>query len=191
MLRGGLLAIHPLPNVAGSAADRAAFFLLNGVIGDGPRASPSQLHAGAEPGGGMTVDLYLKKRSAIKKAHLGCVEADFRSFTPFRMWLATPRIDQLLFAQDLNGVVACASISTSRRRRAGRRDGLRLNKKKRLPIKKTHLRCAEADFRSFTSCQMWLAAPRIGQRLFAQDPNGVVGDGACVHFTQSRDDRRF
>ena len=58
MLRGGLLVIHPLPDVAGSAADRATFFSLNGVIGDGPRASPSQLHADAEPGGGMTADLY-------------------------------------------------------------------------------------------------------------------------------------
>ena len=62
MLRGGLLVIHPLPNVAGSAADRATFFLLNGVIGDGLRASPSQLHADAEPGGGMTADLYSKKK---------------------------------------------------------------------------------------------------------------------------------
>ena len=34
MLRGGLLIIHPLPNVAGSAADRSTFFLLNGVVGD-------------------------------------------------------------------------------------------------------------------------------------------------------------
>ena len=61
MLSVRLLVIHPLPNVTGSAADRATFFLLNGVIGDGPRASPSQLHADAEPGGGMTADLYLKK----------------------------------------------------------------------------------------------------------------------------------
>ena len=61
MLRGRLLVIHPLPNVAGSAANRATFFLLNGVIGDGPHASPSQLHADAEPGGGLTADLYFKK----------------------------------------------------------------------------------------------------------------------------------
>ena len=38
VLRGRLLIIHPLPNVAGSAADRSTFFLLNGVVGDGPRA---------------------------------------------------------------------------------------------------------------------------------------------------------
>ena len=38
MLRSGLLIIHLLPNVAGSAADRSTFFLLNGVVGDGPRA---------------------------------------------------------------------------------------------------------------------------------------------------------
>ena len=38
MLRKGLLVIHLLPNVAGSAADRSTFFLLNDVVGDGPRA---------------------------------------------------------------------------------------------------------------------------------------------------------
>ena len=38
MVRGGLPTIHPLPNVAGSAADRSTYFLLIGVVGDGPRA---------------------------------------------------------------------------------------------------------------------------------------------------------
>ena len=38
MLRGGLLIIHPLPDVTGSAADRSTFFVLNGVTGDGLRA---------------------------------------------------------------------------------------------------------------------------------------------------------
>ena len=38
MLRGELPNIHPLPCVAGSAADRSTFFLLNGVVGDEPRA---------------------------------------------------------------------------------------------------------------------------------------------------------
>ena len=37
VLRSGLLIIYLLPNVAGSAADRSTFFLLNGVVGDGPR----------------------------------------------------------------------------------------------------------------------------------------------------------
>ena len=50
MVGDGLPAIHPLPIVAGSAADRSTFFLLNGVVGDGPRASPPQLPAVAEPG---------------------------------------------------------------------------------------------------------------------------------------------
>ena len=49
MLRSGLLTIHPLPNEAGSAADRSTFFLLNGVVRD-LRA----FHA--EPGG-VTADL--------------------------------------------------------------------------------------------------------------------------------------
>ena len=69
MRRGELLVIHFLPDVAGSAADRATFFLLNGAIGDGPRASPSQLHADAEPGGGMTVDFSTtttKKRKSFQ-----------------------------------------------------------------------------------------------------------------------------
>ena len=38
VLRGGLLISHPLPNAAGNAADRSTFFVLNGVVGDGPRA---------------------------------------------------------------------------------------------------------------------------------------------------------
>jgi len=38
VLRGTLLITHPLPSVAGSAADRSTLFLLNGVVGDGPRA---------------------------------------------------------------------------------------------------------------------------------------------------------
>ena len=54
MLRGGFLIIHLLSNVAGSAADRSTLFLLNGIVGDGPRA----LHA--EPGG-MTADFSKQK----------------------------------------------------------------------------------------------------------------------------------
>ena len=38
MLKSRLLIIHLLPIVAGSAADRSTFFLLNGVVRDGPRA---------------------------------------------------------------------------------------------------------------------------------------------------------
>ena len=38
VLRGEIPIVHPLPNVAGSAADRSTSFLLNGVVGDGPRA---------------------------------------------------------------------------------------------------------------------------------------------------------
>ena len=37
----GLPVIHPLPNVVGSAADTSSF-LLNGVVGDGPRAHFTQ-----------------------------------------------------------------------------------------------------------------------------------------------------
>jgi len=75
VIRGGLLIIHPLPNVAGSAADRSTFFLLNGVVGDGPRAhSNSTLRKAGR-------DKYrsFKKKSGlrIKKADLGCLEVGF------------------------------------------------------------------------------------------------------------------
>ena len=61
VVRNGLPAIHRLPNIAGSAADRSTFFLPNGVVvvGDGPRAhSPPPLHA-VQPGG-MTADMSKK-----------------------------------------------------------------------------------------------------------------------------------
>ena len=61
VLRGELLIVHPLPNVAGSAADMATFFLLNGVVGDGPRAHFTQSRAP----GGMTTDL-LRKKANLK-----------------------------------------------------------------------------------------------------------------------------
>ena len=38
MLRAGLRVVQNLSNAAGSAADRSTFCLLNGVVGDGPRA---------------------------------------------------------------------------------------------------------------------------------------------------------
>ena len=63
MLKGRLLAIYPLPNVVGSAANRSTFFLLNGVVvvGDMDRAlTPPPIHA--EQPGRMTADfsLFLK-----------------------------------------------------------------------------------------------------------------------------------
>ena len=61
VLRGELLIVHPLPNFAGSAADIATFFLLNGVVGDGPRAQFTQSRAP----GGMTTDL-LRKKANLK-----------------------------------------------------------------------------------------------------------------------------
>ena len=94
VLRGRLLIIHPLPNVTGSAADRSTFFLLNGVVGDGPRENSTSTYA--EPGG-MTANLLRKNEPQIKTSNLGCLGADFRSFIPCRMWLAAPRMDQLCF----------------------------------------------------------------------------------------------
>ena len=75
MLRGGLLIIHPLPNVAGSAADRSTFLLLNGVVGDGPRAHSNSTSRRA----GRDDHRFSKKKSGlrIKKADLGCLGAGF------------------------------------------------------------------------------------------------------------------
>ena len=56
VLRGGLMIIHPLPNMAGSATERSAFFLLNGVVGDGPRAHSTSTSRRAA--GRMTADFY-------------------------------------------------------------------------------------------------------------------------------------
>ena len=61
VLRGGLLIVHLLSNVAGSAVDIATFFLLNGVVGDGPRAHFTQ----SRGPGGMTADL-LRKKTNLK-----------------------------------------------------------------------------------------------------------------------------
>ena len=75
MLRGGLLIIQPLSNVAGSAVDRLAFFLLNGVVGDGPRthATSTSRRAGRDD-----QRFFLKKSGLrIKKADLGCLGAGF------------------------------------------------------------------------------------------------------------------
>ena len=75
MLRGGLLIMHPLPNVAGSAADRSTLFLLNGVVGDGLRAhSTSTLRRV-----GQDDYFFFKIKSGlrIKKADLGCLGAGF------------------------------------------------------------------------------------------------------------------
>ena len=75
VLRSGLLIIHLLPNVAGSAADRSTFFLLNGVVGDGPRAHSNSTSRRA----GRDDHRFFKKKSGlrIKKADLGCLGAGF------------------------------------------------------------------------------------------------------------------
>ena len=59
-LRSGLMINKPLPNMAGSAAERPYFFLLNGVVGDGPRAHSTctSLRAGRD-------DHQLKKKKAV------------------------------------------------------------------------------------------------------------------------------
>ena len=63
MLKGGLPNIHPLPNVAGSAADRSTFFLLNGVVGDGPRAHSTSTSRRA----GRDDRRFIKKKTDLKK----------------------------------------------------------------------------------------------------------------------------
>ena len=95
VLRGGLPIIYPLSDVAGCAADRSTFFLLNGVVGDGPRAHSISTSRRA----GRDDYRFFKKKSRlrIKKADLGCLGAGFGSFTPFQVWLAAPQIDQVPF----------------------------------------------------------------------------------------------
>ena len=75
VLRAELLIIHPLPNVAGSAADRSTFFLLDGVVGDGPRAHSTSTSRRA---GRDNYRFFTKKSGLrIKKADLGCLEVGF------------------------------------------------------------------------------------------------------------------
>ena len=71
VLRAEILIIQPLSNMAGSAADRSTFFLLNGVVRDGPRAhSNSTSH---RAGRGNYRFFHTKKCGLrIKKADLGC-----------------------------------------------------------------------------------------------------------------------
>ena len=78
MLRGGLPNIHPLPNVAGSAADRSTFFLLNGVVGDGPRAHSTSTSFRAQSRVGCSPFFQKKSGLRIKKADLlKCLGANF------------------------------------------------------------------------------------------------------------------
>ena len=60
-LEANVPIVHPLPKVAGSAADMATFFLLNGVVGDGPRTHFTQSRA---PGGMTTI--LLRKKANLK-----------------------------------------------------------------------------------------------------------------------------
>ena len=89
------LIIHPLPNVAGSAADRLTFLLLTGVVGNGPRAHSISISGRA----GRDDHRFFKKKGGlrIEKVAFRFIGAGFWSFTPCRMWLAAPRIDQLSF----------------------------------------------------------------------------------------------
>ena len=75
MLRSRLLITHPLPNMAGSAADISTFFLLNGVVGDGPREHSISTSRRA----GRDDHRFFKKKSGlrIKKADLRCLGAGF------------------------------------------------------------------------------------------------------------------
>ena len=80
VLGSRLLIIHPLPNVTDSAADRSTFFLLNGVVGDGPRAHSISISGRA----GRDDHRFFKKKGGlrIKKAAFRCIGAGFWSFTP-------------------------------------------------------------------------------------------------------------
>ena len=132
MLRGGLLVIHPLPNVAGSAADRSTFFLLNGVVGDGRTARALHFHftQSAEPGG-MITDFSNKKRTSNQEGGPQVLRGELLIIQPLS-FVAGSAADRSTFVL-LNGVVEdgprAHSISTSRR--AGRDDHRFFNQKKR------------------------------------------------------------
>ena len=77
VLKGRLLIIHLLPDVAGSAADRSTFFLLDGVVGDGPRAHSNSTSCRA---GRDNYRFFFHKKKCglrIKKADLGCFKVGF------------------------------------------------------------------------------------------------------------------
>ena len=73
VLRCGLLVIHPLPVVAGSAADISSFFLLNGVVGDGPRAVSTSTSRRAVWVNYRVLTKQKKSGLGIRQVSLGCL----------------------------------------------------------------------------------------------------------------------
>ena len=119
MLRGGLLIIHPLPNVAGSAADRSTFFLLNGVVGDGPRAHSTSTSRRA---GRDDHRFFKKKRTSNQEGGPRVLRGGLLIIHPLPN-VAGSAADRSTFFL-LNGVVGDGprAHSTSTSRRAGRDD---------------------------------------------------------------------
>ena len=119
VLRGGLLTIQPPPNVAGSAADRSTFFLLNGVVGDGPRADSTSTSRRA----GRDDHRFFKHKPNSSQEGGPRVFKDGLPIIYPLLYVAGSAADRLTFFL-LNGVVGdgprADSTSTSRRSRAGR-----------------------------------------------------------------------
>ena len=137
VLRGGLLIIHPLPNVAGSAADRSTFFLLNGVVGDGPRAHSNSTSRRA---GRDNYRFFTKKKRTWNQEGGPRVLKSGLLIIYLLPNVAGSAADRSTFLL-LNGVVGDGphADSTSNSRRAGRDDHRFFKKKNGLRIKKADL----------------------------------------------------
>ena len=126
---GGRLIIHPLPNVAGSAADRSTLFLLNGAVGDGPRAHFKK-----------------KKRTSNQEGGPPVFRGGLLIIHPL-LNVAGSAADRSTFCL-LNGVVGGGprAHSTSTSRRAGRDDHRFFKKEKRTSNQEVGTRCLGAGF---------------------------------------------
>jgi hypothetical protein len=119
VLRGRLLIIHPLPNVTGSAADRSTFFLLNGVVGDGPRENSTSTSRRA---GRDDRQFIKKKRTSNKELEPRVLRGGLPIIHPLSNVAGSAADGSALFL--LNGVVGDGprAHSNSTSRRSGRDD---------------------------------------------------------------------
>ena len=146
VLRGGLPVIHPLPNVAGSAADRSTFFLLNGVVGDGPRAHSTSTSFRAQSRAGCSPIFQKKKRTSNQKGGPQVIRGELLIIQCLS-FVAGSAADRSTFVL-LNGIVGDGprAHSTSTSRRARWDDHRFFKKKSGLQIKKADLGCLGAGF---------------------------------------------
>ena len=135
MLRGELLIIQNQLFSAGSAADRSTFFLLNGVVGDEPRAHSTSTSRRAQSRTGCSPIFHKKKRTSKQEGGPRMLRGGLLIIQtqPFSAGSAADRSTFVL----LNGIVGDGphAHSTTTSRRAGRDDYRFFNKKKRSEFK--------------------------------------------------------